>query len=262
MKWTFHSYRFFLFVICTDFVIGHSGKSAIPFNCCISKYAPETIFFFLSSRALSRGGVGGQDPSSSKVSVVCIFWHHPQFPHVLVHKIAPSPFGSASWSPSGDLHVHHLSEVAFLFPTVHMPKPSEPALPCFASYTPYPQLFSDIFTLHFAFTVTPLILLSILISVFSRIFSSFTPVVQHSAPYKMTGLTTVVYSSVFNFVGIFLSAISGPSSLHFCHTAFTLALTSVSDPPSSLKVTPRFLGTLSYACSRSTKGVNNSTLFS
>ena len=99
-------------------------------------------------------------------------------------------------------------------------------------------LISSLFIL--SFTVTPLILLSILISVFSRIFSSFTPVVQHSAPYKMTGLTTVVYSLVFNFVGIFLSAITGPSSLHFCHPALTLALTAVSDPPSSLKVTPRY----------------------
>ena len=105
--------------------------------------------------------------------------------------------------------------------------------------TPSSFLISSLFIL--SFTVTPLILLSILISVFSRIFSSFTPVVQHSAPYKMTGLTTVVYSLVFNFVGIFLSAITGPSSLHFCHPAFTLALTAVSDPPSSLKVTPRYL---------------------
>ena len=100
--------------------------------------------------------LGGPDPSSPKVSVVCIFWHHPQFSHVPVHKITPSPSGSASWSPSGDLHVHHLSEVAFLFLTVHMPKPSEPVLPCFAFYTPYPQLFSDIFTLHFVFHCHPL----------------------------------------------------------------------------------------------------------
>ena len=113
---------------------------------CLSKWHSNSYrSLHFTSRALSRGGVGGPDPSTPKVSVVCIFWHHPQFPHVPVHKIAPSPSGSASWSPSGDLHVHHLSEFAFLFPTVHMPKPSEPALPCFAFYTPYPQLFSDIF---------------------------------------------------------------------------------------------------------------------
>ena len=93
--------------------------------------------------------------------------------------------------------------------------------------TPSSFLISSLFIL--SFTVTPLILLSILSSVFSRIFSSFTPVVQHSAPYKMTGLTTVVCSLVFNFVGIFLSAITGPSPLHFCHAAFTLALTAVSE---------------------------------
>ena len=105
--------------------------------------------------------------------------------------------------------------------------------------TPSSFLISSLFIL--SFTVTALILLSILISVFSRVFSSFTPVVQHYAPYKMTGLTTVVYSLVFNFVGIYLSAITGPSSLHFCHAAFTLSLTAVSDPPSSLKVIPRYL---------------------
>ena len=43
--------------------------------------------WLLTSHALSRGGVGGPDPSSPKVSAVCIFWHHPQFPHVPVHKI-------------------------------------------------------------------------------------------------------------------------------------------------------------------------------
>ena len=110
------------------------------------------LLLFFSSRALSRGGACGSDPLSPKVFVACIFWHHPQFAHVPVQKIAPSP----SRSPPRDLHVHHLSEVAFLFPTVHMPKPSEPALPCFAFYTPYPQLFSDIFTLHFFFHCHPL----------------------------------------------------------------------------------------------------------
>ena len=94
---------------------------------------------------------------------------------------------------------------------------------------PAPSSFVIFSLFILSFTVTPLILPNILISVFSRIFSSFTPVVQHPAPYKMTGLTTVVYSLVFNFVGIFLSAITGPSSLHFCHAAFTLALTTVSE---------------------------------
>ena len=127
------------------------GGEALKLSVCFL-----SLSLHFTSRALSRGGVGGPDPSSPKVSVGCIFWHHPQFPHVTVHKIAPSPSGSASWSPSGDLHVVHLSEVAFLFPTVHMPRPSEAALPCFAFYTPYPQLFSDIFTLHFVFHCHPL----------------------------------------------------------------------------------------------------------
>ena len=46
--------------------------------------------------------------------------------------------------------------------------------------TPSSFLISSLFIL--SFTVTPLILFSILIYVFFRIFSSFTPVVQHSVP--------------------------------------------------------------------------------
>ena len=193
---------------------------------------------FFTSCALSCGGVGGPEGSSIKVSVVCIFWHHPQFSHVPVHKITPFPSWSASWSPSMSITCLRLLSCSLWCTCPNHLSLLSPAL-LFILPTPSSFLISSLFIL--SFTVTPLIILIILISVFSRIFSSFTPVVQHSAPYKMTGLTTVVYSLIFNFVGIFLSAITGPSSLHFCHPAFNLALTAVSDPPSSLKVTPRYL---------------------
>ena len=165
----------------------------------------------------------------------------PEFPHVPVHKIAPSPSGL----PLGRLPGISMSITCLrLFScSLRCTCPNHLSLLSLALLfilpTPSSFLISSFFIL--SFTVTPLFPLSILISVFSRIFSSFTPVVQHSAPYKITGLTTVVYSLVFNFAGIFLSAITGPNSLHFCHPAFTLALTAVSDPPSLLKVTPSYL---------------------
>ena len=58
--------------------------------------------------------------------------------------------------------------------------------------TPSSFLISSLFILSFIFT--PLILLSFLISVLSRIFSSFTSVVQHSAPYKVTPLWYIAWS--------------------------------------------------------------------
>ena len=51
-------------------------------------------------------------------------------------------------------------------------------------------LISTLFTL--SLNVTPFILLNILISVFSRICSSFFLTVQHSAPHRSIGLMTVM----------------------------------------------------------------------
>ena len=119
-------------------------------------YIYISLLHFFTSCALSWGGVGGPDPSSPKVSVVCIFWHHPQFPHVPVHKIAPSPSGSASWSPSGDLHVHHLSGLRLFSCSLRWTRPNHLSLLSLALlYTPYPQLFSGIFTLHYVFHCHP-----------------------------------------------------------------------------------------------------------
>ena len=56
--------------------------------------------------------------------------------------------------------------------------------------TPSSFLMSTLFTL--SHSVTRLILRNILISVFSRICSSFFLTVQHSAPYIITGLMTVM----------------------------------------------------------------------
>ena len=56
--------------------------------------------------------------------------------------------------------------------------------------TPSSFLMSTLFTM--SHNVTPFILLNILISVFSKICSSFFLTVQHSVPYRSTGLMTVM----------------------------------------------------------------------
>ena len=58
-------------------------------------------------------------------------------------------------------------------------------------FTPSSFLKSTLFTL--SLSVTPLILLNIFISVFSRICSSFFVTVHHSAPYRSIGLMTVFF---------------------------------------------------------------------
>ena len=105
--------------------------------------------------------------------------------------------------------------------------------------TPSSFLMSTLFTL--SHNVAPFILLNILISVFSRIWSSFFLTFQHSAPYRSTGLMTVMLSLIFNFLGIFLSLITPNRYLHLPHAALTLALTASSDPHSSLMVAPKYL---------------------
>ena len=105
--------------------------------------------------------------------------------------------------------------------------------------TPSSFLVSTLFS--FSLSVIPLILRNILISVFSRIYSSFFITVQHSSPYRSTGLMTVMESLIFSFLGIFLSLMAPDRSLHLPHAALTLALTASSEPPSSLMVTPKYL---------------------
>ena len=89
-------------------------------------------------------------------------------------------------------------------------------------------LTSTLFTL--SLSVTPLILRNILNSVFSRICSSFFLTVQDSVPYRSTGLMTVVWSLIFNFLCIYFSLLTPDRSLHLPHAALTLALTASSDP--------------------------------
>ena len=106
-------------------------------------------------------------------------------------------------------------------------------------FTPSSLLMSTLFSL--SVSVTPLILLNIFISVFSSTCSYFFPSVQHSAPYKTTGLMTVVYSLIVSFLGIFSSLVTPDMSLQLPHAALTLAFTASSHPPSSPVVTPTYL---------------------
>ena len=71
------------------------------------------------------------------------------------------------------------------------------SLVCYSLLAPF---WCPVFTLSRG--VTPLILLNILMSVFLRICTSFFPTVQHSAPYRSTGLMTVMWLVHTFFINI------------------------------------------------------------
>ena len=63
-----------------------------------------------------------------------------------------------------------------------------------------------IWFLALSFLVLPLIHRSILISATCNLFSSFFLTAQHSAPYVIVGLITVIYTLSFSLMGTFWSA--------------------------------------------------------
>ena len=91
-----------------------------------------------------------------------------------------------------------------------------------------------------SFLVTPHIHLSILIS-FTSILDSCRLVVAHvSAPYSITGLTTVLYTFPFSFTGILLSHNSPLHFFQFIHSAPIRFAISVSIPLPSSMLVPRY----------------------
>ena len=89
--------------------------------------------------------------------------------------------------------------------------------------------------------ITPHIHRSILISVTSISFSCLFVVAHVSAPYSIAGLITVLYTFPFSFTGILLSH---STPLHFfqcLQPVPTRFVISVSIPPSSSILVPRYL---------------------
>ena len=79
--------------------------------------------------------------------------------------------------------------------------------------------------LAWSFLVLPLIHRSILIS--CNLFSSFFLTAQHSAPYVIVGLITVLYTLSFSLMGTFLSHSTPVSCFHFIQARLTRLLMSL-----------------------------------
>ena len=132
------------------------------------------------------GGVSGPNSSFPECSVLDILWGDPQCLHIPSDTIHPSP----SWSPLGLFPGILMSTTALtsLFSSILCMCPYQRSLisltfSCIL-FTPSSFMMAIIFTL--SLSVTRLILRYILISVFSRICSSFFLTVQHPAPYRST----------------------------------------------------------------------------
>ena len=153
--------------------------------------------FFLSSSLLllhlfPLGGVSGPNSWFPECSVLDILRGDPQFLHIPSDAIIHLPLLVFLLVFFLALSYQNFSH--FMFSSILCMCPYQRSLifltfSCIL-FTPSSFLMSTLFTL--SLSGTPLILLNILISVFSRICSSFFLTVRHSAPYRSTGLMTVM----------------------------------------------------------------------
>ena len=98
-----------------------------------------------------------------------------------------------------------------------------------------------IWFLTWSFLVLPLIHRSILIFATCNLFSSFFLTAQHSAPYVIVGLITVLYTLSFSLMGTFLSQSTPVSCFHFIQASLTWLLVSLSAPPFESNIDPKYL---------------------
>ena len=92
-----------------------------------------------------------------------------------------------------------------------------------------------------SFLVTPIANLNIFISANFISFTCFFVTATVSSPYTIAGLTTELYTFPFTLVGNLLSQITPDTLLHPFHPACTLFFTSLSQPPFSYTVDPKYL---------------------
>ena len=83
--------------------------------------------------------------------------------------------------------------------------------------------------------------LSIFISATSISSTCFFVIATVSSPYTIAGLTTELYTFPFTLAGNLLSQITPDTLLHPFHPACTLFFTSLSQPPLSYTVDPKYL---------------------
>ena len=92
-----------------------------------------------------------------------------------------------------------------------------------------------------SFLVTPTANLNIFISATSISSTCFFVTTTVSSPYTIAGLTIELYTFPFILAGNFLSQITPDTLLHPFHPACTLFFTSLSQPPLSYTVDPKYL---------------------
>ena len=92
-----------------------------------------------------------------------------------------------------------------------------------------------------SFLVTPIANLSIFISATSISSTCFFVTATVSSLYTIAGLTTELYTFPFTLAGNLLSQITPDIFLHPFHPAYTLFFTSLSQPPLSCTVDPKYL---------------------
>ena len=97
-----------------------------------------------------------------------------------------------------------------------------------------------------SFLVTPIVNLSIFISATSISSTCFFVTATVSSPYTIAGLTTELYTFPFTLAGNLLSQITPDTLLHLFHPACTLFFTSLSQPPLSCTVDPKYLNSFTF----------------
>ena len=96
------------------------------------------------------------------------------------------------------------------------------------------------------FLVTPIANLNIFISATSISSTCFFVNATVSSPYTIAGLTTELYTFPFTLAGNLLSQITPDTLLHQFYPAYTLFFISLSQPPLSCTVDPKYLNSVTF----------------
>ena len=164
--------------------------------------------------------------STFQISLTCVF---------------PSCFRSSSLHFPWYISPQHFPQYVFAISPHHMPVPVQSSLGDLFGSLRHSCCSSDVFIPDLVFACHSAHPSSIPISVTSIRFSCLFVVAHVSAPYSIAGLITVVYNFPFSFTGIILSHSTPLHFFQFLQPAPTHFVISVSIPPSSSIVVPRYL---------------------
>ena len=142
--------------------------------------------------------------------------------------------------PGNSISITHLPTYSwsfFMICSYHLSLPSLIFIPNRSTLT-VPLMYSF---LILSFLVTPIANIKIFISATSISFICFFVTATVSSSYTIAGLTTKLYTFLFTLAGNLLSQITPNTFLHSFHPACTRLFTSLSQPPLSCTVDPKYL---------------------